>query len=405
MDKFLGLRSLIVGLALINFTAARSIAADFTFTKIADTTDGFSSFFNAPAINDSGIVAFSATLNNGSTGVFTGSGGATTPFALSGEDPSFRSVITNPVINNAGTVAFGASTNTSGNVGVFTSSGTSATPIATQNFTSLGGAPAISNTGTVAFAATTRSGDTPGLFVISNNRVSTTSLDRTISGASAINPNSVALNNANTVVVSSGGNGGVFAKATDNELTLLRSGSAGAVSINNSGTYTASFAYPAGYSEIAIGNTRDATVTRIIPGQVFSNGKFIGLTVGSSSINDQGTLAFQARLADFANRPEQQSLYFNSYADANKIITTGDPLFGSTVASLGRFSAKGLNNADQVVFYAELADGRVGIFRAEPIPEPHTVIPGALFLVGFGNRAKLKRRAALLRSENVRKSR
>jgi hypothetical protein len=59
-------------------------AASFTFTKIADTSNGFIGF-GLPVINDSGTVAFSGNLDTPQgmyvppdQGVFTGSGGALT---------------------------------------------------------------------------------------------------------------------------------------------------------------------------------------------------------------------------------------------------------------------------------------------------------------------------------------
>ncbi len=65
---------------------------DYTFTKIADSTQGFTNFFGYD-VNDSGMVAFNSNGN-----VFVTNGVAVTPTGLtSGWWPS---------INNAGTVAF-----------------------------------------------------------------------------------------------------------------------------------------------------------------------------------------------------------------------------------------------------------------------------------------------------------
>ena len=54
---------------------------------------------------------------------------------------------------------------------------------------------------------------------------------------------------------------------------------------------------------------------------------------------------------------------------------TGDALFGSTVTDL-QFYSTGLNNRGQVAFRAALADGTLGIYRADPwqaVPEPSTL--------------------------------
>jgi hypothetical protein len=49
---------------------------------------------------------------------------------------------------------------------------------------------------------------------------------------------------------------------------------------------------------------------------------------------------------------------------ADKVIATGDPLFGSTVTFLD-FQRGGLNAAGEIAFRADLADGRTVIVRAD----------------------------------------
>lgn len=66
------------------------------------------------------------------------------------------------------------------------------------------------------------------------------------------------------------------------------------------------------------------------------------------------------------------SLFANPVTD--KVIATGDLLFGSTVTSLFAFSNDFLNNSGQIVFHAQLADGFIVIARAEPISKPDTSI-------------------------------
>ena len=68
----------------------------------------------------------------------------------------------------------------------------------------------------------------------------------------------------------------------------------------------------------------------------------------------------------------------------DRVIATGDSLFGSIVTSI-TFTTPGLNNLGQIAFRADLADGTTGIFRADiqtdPIPEPTTI---ALLGIGLG---------------------
>jgi hypothetical protein len=64
----------------------------------------------------------------------------------------------------------------------------------------------------------------------------------------------------------------------------------------------------------------------------------------------------------------------------NTVITRGDPLFGSTVSIL-QFGSEGINDAGQVVFQANLADGRsVAVLAQVPEPALGLFIPAILLL-------------------------
>jgi hypothetical protein len=70
---------------------------------------------------------------------------------------------------------------------------------------------------------------------------------------------------------------------------------------------------------------------------------------------------------------------------ADVIIASGDPLFGSTVANVF-FTEGGLNDNGQVAFVAQLEDGREVVVRAQPVPEPSSLVlgvTGALFGLGY----------------------
>jgi len=82
-------------------------ATPFSFTKVADTTDGYSNF-SLPAINQQGVVAFNATTN-GTAKIFISTGGA----AALAYDPTIDGLSSptgNPAINDAGHIAFVAPT-------------------------------------------------------------------------------------------------------------------------------------------------------------------------------------------------------------------------------------------------------------------------------------------------------
>ena len=140
-------------------------------TTIADSSGPIESITPFPSLNDSGTVAFSASLDTGGEGIFTSSGGLITTIAdSSGPFDSF--IPPNPEaedlfisLNDAGTVAFSASLDT-GARGIFTGSGGLITTIADSSgpFAFFFAEPSINDNGLVAFLAATDMGSV-GLFV------------------------------------------------------------------------------------------------------------------------------------------------------------------------------------------------------------------------------------------------
>ena len=74
-------------------------------------------------------------------------------------------------------------------------------------------------------------------------------------------------------------------------------------------------------------------------------------------INNEGMVAY---LADFDAGGS------GIFVDNQPVIETGDSLLDSTVVDLN-FLNKGLNNQGELAFWASLADGRSGVFRADPL--------------------------------------
>ncbi|PSB26076.1 exosortase [Chlorogloea sp. CCALA 695] len=305
-------------------------------TTIANTSGSFSRFAdNEPTINNEGTVAFFAGLDTGGQGIFTSSGGEIAEVAdLS--DLSSSTFVYNPAINDEGTVAF--STSGPGGSGILTSSGSETTKVVDNSspfFASVSD-PAINNDGTVAFRATLEDAEGQGIFTSSGGEI-TTIVDNSGSFDSIINP---VINNEGTVAFEArlddtGGNG-IFTGSGGETTTIA----------DNSGAFSS----------------------------------FIDL-----ALNDQGTVAFQAAL-DAGG----EGIFTGSDLFADKVIATGDSLFGSTVTSLF-FQNNGLNNSGQIVFTAGLADGTQGVFRAEPVPEPSEAL-GTLALGVLGVRYLLKRK-------------
>jgi hypothetical protein len=103
-------------------------------------------------------------------------------------------------------------------------------------------------------------------------------------------------------------------------------------------------------------------------------------------VNNHGTVAFQALL-----RAGGTGIYTGPDPDANRVIATGDPLFGSTVTDIRApfvfgSQGQGLNDAGQLVFDAELADGRIVVARADlETPSPSPGWPGSLVALAHRN--------------------
>jgi hypothetical protein len=115
-------------------------------------------------------------------------------------------------------------------------------------------------------------------------------------------------------------------------------------------------------------------------------------SLNDEGTNEQGTVAFEAGLD-----AGSQGIFIGSDPVTDKVIATGDSLFGSTVTSL-KFVSAGLNNRQQIAFFATLDDGTSGIFRADPqptepqpVPEPTSVL-GLLAFGALGTGSMLKRK-------------
>ena len=78
------------------------------------------------------------------------------------------------------------------------------------------------------------------------------------------------------------------------------------------------------------------------------------------ALNNRGSVAFLGTLASGV-----QGIYTGPDPVRDKVIQVGDPLDGTTVADLTRaLGHSGLNDSGSIAFVATLADGRQGIFVA-----------------------------------------
>jgi len=334
---------------------AKTEAADYTFTKIADTAgdvsrippalndkgvlaffpdmtsistgDGISTwtvadtngpvnffFFSSPSISDSGVLAFRAFLDAGVSAIVRTDGIATTTIP---EQGSGVRVPGNPSVNDDGAVAFLGFDGTGS--GIFVSDGIATTPIAhTPNpFTSFRDNPSLSDRGAVAFLAFDAAGS--GIF----RRDGTT----------------------NTTI----------AHTSD---PLFSGFGLPFLSLNNEGAVAFWASLDAGGDGIFVSDgTTPPTPIADSTGPSFNS-------FAAPSINDKGVVAFWASLDD-----GRHGIFTGPDPVAHKVIATGDTLDGSTVTFL-TFGREGLNNGGQVAFVAQLdgLDGRRVVYRADPVP-------------------------------------
>jgi hypothetical protein len=365
---------LAVGLSLSLLTSGEAEAASFTFTKIADTSGPLNSIFSrisgtGPSINSEGTVAFAANLSPEIFGIYTGSGGSTTTITQ-----GFISSISfyNPVINDSDTVAYGRTLLGNRVIASLEVESSDGAVITIDNLSSrllTSYSPVINNAGTVAFSATSQGSPAPGVFLFSqdisiSSGNSTTTIARTSDGffSRLGNP---ALNDSGTVAFWGdpvAGGSGIFTSSGGSVATLIDSSgpfsSFRGTAINDSNTVAFLADLDAGGSGIF--TSSGGAITTVAD----TSGPFSSFGVESTAINDSRTVAFLANL-DAGGA----GIFTGLDSVVDQVIATGDLLFGSTVTSLS-FSKTGLNNSGQVAFFARLANGTEGIFRANPASEP-----------------------------------
>ena len=281
--------------ALFAATATKA-EAEYTFTLIADSTGVFSDFFFPPSLNPTGTAAFFAALDDGSSGIFKGSGGNTTTIGINTGPLSTAF----PTINQSGTVAFYASDwngigprIVAGNGGPLVTIANTAGPL--SGFAG-GYSTAINTAGTVAFYASQDSGPA-GIFTGNGGAV----MPVFINSLSASVDFNISMNDAGTFAFRSR-NGARVVTANGGWITTIADNSGplnyfGAVpSLNSAG----SVAFVAGVGGenggtfgIYSGNGGPLTTIADISGPFSSFGDF---NYYLPSINASGMVAFSAGL-------------------------------------------------------------------------------------------------------------
>jgi hypothetical protein len=344
----------------------------YSFTLIADDSGVFT-LPTIPTINNAGTVAFQTSLIWGRDAIFTGDGGPHHLIAITGHPAD--TFPGNPTINSAGTVTFRA-TFGSGGQAVLTGDGGELTTIADTSdgtFSQFIGAQQINDAGRVGFLAELTAG---GRAVLIGNGGPPTTLYDTVTHFHDI-VSLGRLNNQGTVgliaQLTEGidgiytGNGGPLATIADTSDAFRDVRPA---SLNDAGEMAFRATLRDGGQAILKGNGGQLTIVAL------TGGTYTGF-LGAPGIgfNNAEGVAFVATL-----RAGGTGIFTGTDPVADKVIATGDPLFGSTVTTLGTgtIGNRGLNDAGQIAFRVGLADGRTVLARADPGSQS----PGSTLAIG-----------------------
>lgn len=336
-----------------------------TITPVAESTAGYSSF-DAPSVNSSGTVAFTAATG-GTFKVFTAAPGAGATLAL---DPATASLTgaRNAVINDAGQVGFiSNSTAPSLPSGYRLDPGHQVTTVfnatslndVVQSVTTAGPGGTlyfdVANNGIVQGGAVRGDGSTTTTLIPANGGVGPHNVSRLAASSSQGHwAASVAPTNISTFrQVWEDGN--VILTDTDRVYTDPFFGTStlaafGDPDVNSAGTVLVSANFAGAYD--GIWKLDQGTVTPVLKSGA-----------GVPAINDHNVMAA------LLTAGTKHIVYGNGDL-SHTLISVGDALDGSTVTDLS-FIHDGLSDggADTLAFEATLADGRSGIFTAQ-VPEP-----------------------------------
>lgn len=359
--------------ALLVLDAAPAARAQYTFTNVADTSDPSISDFGGPtpSISSAGTLGYFVFLAGGGQGLYTSDGTTTTTIAVTAGPPYAAFGIGSPgsyaPLTAAGAMGFRAVLD-GGVSGLFRSDGTTTTTIALESGPTFDffQPPSMNSAGTMGFMALLDVGD-DGLFTsdgVTTKTIALTSgpIFRQLGIRPAINASGTlgfwALLDSESV----GGGGGLY---TSDGTTITTIALSSGPIYRNFSEPTINAAGKLCFLSDLDTNGRgifvsDGTTTTTIAlnGQIYSD------FVSQSPINSSGKVAFNASL-----HAGGRALLIGDGTTTTQVLHTGDALFGSTVFgfAIGR---DGLNDAGQIGFYYQLANGRAGVAIATPVPPP-----------------------------------
>ena len=375
---------LVFGLSLSMLGVTPAMAGSFSFTKIADNQSEFTYITSGAAINDSGTVAFVATLKDSSQAVYTSDGVSNTEIinrnqiqALLGETiPSVTYSLGSSLnINNNGTVAI-IETRYTGSRQItsqlLVAKGGSLTTLASGSTDGFSDSAildfALNQQDEVAYLSLSRSRVGPTTFGLVKTRANQPNVGIVSAGTyyvpsyaqvDALNSiNFFDINNLGEVIFAAttqqspkttaifSGNGGERTRIVETDASALNVNDKGNILLFNR-------------DAIRLFDRSTSTLRTIVD---TSSGVF--QSFGNSAINNNDNVAFTATL-----NGGERGIFTGADPVADKVIATGDSMFGSTVTDLNFLGRNGLNNNGQIAFSVRLANGERAIYRAEPVAE------------------------------------
>ena len=357
-------------------------AQNYTFRKIAESRPGQGTFDPQPSINPSGVVAFIRELPDGSQGVYLHRRGEETRIADS-SGPFSR--FSGAAVDGSGRVCFQADLD-SGGAGLYAGRGGPLETLAEtgDTYLALDAGPAVQTSGGVVFRATLTDG-TKALRLhergVATTLVDSSGLFRDFSATPSINEKGEV---AFAATLDAGGSG-VF-KIWRGDLATLALTTPLRIawtdpSINAAGDVVSVVYRDDGISELV----------RLRPGteeSLASTGGFF-LNLDRPLLNNRGRIAFTA-FRDGTGT----GLYSGPRPGPDTILAHGTTLFGADL-ELVQLSPASLNEAGQIAFYYELADGTSGIGVASPASRrPSITLSGS-------NKIAAKRSLLVLRGSAV----
>jgi hypothetical protein len=334
------------------------VAKAHTLTLIAETNDRFADF--APyvaSINDAGVVAFQATLQDGGSGIFAGSGATVSALAESATSIVARFQSHPDITREGGSCVYGALA--SGVEAVLFIEGGEVFPVAhtSGSFARIGPlGPTMNDGGAIAFRADLASGAS-GIFTWRRGdslvKVADTTEFAAFHGLPVINGHGDIVFRADR---RDGVRGIYISRGQTLETVIEARGELSDIGlfpcINDEGAVVFSAAIEGGGSGIF--RASGGRVTMVV------DTKSAFESFRGALINDAGSIFFYA-----TPRGGQLGIHAAADPDGGAIVSIGDPLFDSTVVELA-LNPVSVNDRDQLAIRLRLASGRGLIVRADP---------------------------------------